>query len=72
MRILELDYLTSSSGSGKGNMLLLIANCNFAGSSEFVYLYSEFSSHDAGFEEWAVSAAAAASRRSRSRRGWAF
>ena len=52
----ELDYNTSSGGSGKGDMLLLVPDANFQSSTnEFVYLFSKFSNADAGFEEWAVS-----------------
>ena len=55
----ELDYLASSGGSGKGDMLLLVPDANFqASTNPFVYLYSSFSSHDAGFEEWAVNSGA--------------
>lgn len=51
-----LDYNTSSGGSGKGDMLLLVPDASFATSTNsFVYLYSRFSDHDAGFEEWAVA-----------------
>lgn len=52
-----LNYNTSGGGSGTGDMLMLVPDASFAeqSSNAFVYLYSSFSDHDAGFEEWAVS-----------------
>ncbi len=51
----NLDYLTSSGGSGKGDMLLFVPNVLFGHRTDnYVYLYSSFSGADAGFEEWAV------------------
>lgn len=57
---IKLDY-SLNSGSGQGDMAMLVPVANFAGTSqsEFLYLYSQFGTNysaDAGFEEWAVTA----------------
>jgi len=54
-RTVELDYKLNS-GSGSGDMFLLVPNSLFVG-PQYVYLFSDFGvphSADAGFEEWAV------------------
>jgi hypothetical protein len=55
---IKMDY-NLNSGSGQGDMAMLVPVSKFAGAaaSDFVYLYSKFGvnySADAGFEEWAV------------------
>src|SRR5262245_16149322 len=59
----KLDYRLNS-GSGSGDMTLLIPNSVFAGQdpNSFLYLYSKFGGEtwgtaNSGFEEWAVKAA---------------
>jgi hypothetical protein len=56
----RLDY-SLNSGSGQGDMFLLVPVSAFGatGANEFVYLYSRFgennaNTNNAGFEEWAV------------------
>ena len=55
-RTVELSYRLNS-GSGSGDMFLLVPNSLFTGPNQWVYLYSNFgvpNGSDAGFEEWAV------------------
>ena len=55
-RTVELNYKLNS-GSGSGDMFLLVPNSLFTGPNQWVYLYSNFgipNGSDAGFEEWAV------------------
>jgi len=54
----KLDY-SLDSGSGQGDMLLLVPVSAFGdtGADQFVYLFSRFGDHNAnndGFEEWAI------------------
>lgn len=44
----------SNSGSGRYDLLANIPNALFKGSNNYVYLYSEFTGAEGGFEEWAV------------------
>lgn len=55
---IKLDY-SLNSGSGQGDMAMLVPVSKFAGASstDFVYLYSQFGTNhsaEAGFEEWSV------------------
>jgi hypothetical protein len=55
---IKLDY-NLNSGSGQGDMFLLVPLSAFAGAadSDFLYLFSRFGDHNAnndGYEEWAV------------------
>ncbi|AMN43730.1 MSCRAMM family protein [Rhodoplanes sp. Z2-YC6860] len=45
-------------GSGKGDYVVLIPDSVFNPAHPFVYLYSQFSGADSGFEEWGVISAA--------------
>ena len=51
----NLDYRRNS-GSGSGDMFLLVPVSLFAGANadDYVYFYSKFSESGAGFEEWAM------------------
>jgi hypothetical protein len=54
----KLDY-SLNSGSGQGDMFLLVPLSAFgsASAADFLYLYSEFGEHNAnndGYEEWAI------------------
>ncbi|VIO72263.1 hypothetical protein CI1B_39070 [Bradyrhizobium ivorense] len=53
-----------SSGSGHSDYKVLIPNSYFAGTDPgaFIYLYSQFSNADAGFEEWSVGPASPAGK----------
>ncbi len=51
-----------NAGSGKGDVIVYIPDALFAGTNEYVYLYSRFGEHGAandGFEEWGVGAGGA-------------
>jgi MYXO-CTERM domain-containing protein len=53
------------SGSGQGDMRLLVPVADFAGATadQYVYLFSRFGDHDnnnGGFEEWSLQGAATA------------
>jgi hypothetical protein len=53
----KLDTGLAGSGSGSGDMLALIPDSVFAGSGQYVYLYSKFGMNEScngGFEEWAT------------------
>ena len=68
-----------NSGSGSGDMVLLIPDANFAGAdpNSFVYLYSQMGSvagatANGGFEEWAVKSTGQAQSGSSSLGGFVF